>query len=76
MSEKLWFISEERDVIAVFDDYESAQEELFYLTEEDPLGHFKVYGLLLVELENYSDEYDLAFSQGYIKYHLPISKIS
>ena len=67
MSEKLWFISEESDVIAVFDDHEVAREELFYLKEDDPTGTFKVYGLTLSELENYSDEYDLALSEGLIE---------
>lgn len=67
MSQKLWFISEDSDVIAVFDDHEIAREELFYLREDDPTGTFKVYGLSLAELENYSDEYDLASSEGYVQ---------
>ena len=67
MSDKLWFISEESDVIAVFDDHEVAREELFYLKEDDPTGTFKVYGLTFSELENYSDEYDLAISEGLIE---------
>jgi hypothetical protein len=64
MSEKLWFISEDSDVIAVFDDHEVAREELFYLKEDDPTGKFKVYGLTLSEF--YSDEYDLAISEGMV----------
>ncbi|MBI9097108.1 MAG: hypothetical protein JEY91_01460 [Spirochaetaceae bacterium] len=66
MSGKLWFISEEGDVIAAFDDHEIAREELFYLKEDNPTGKYKVYGLTFNELEDYSDEYDFASSEGMI----------
>lgn len=66
MSNKLWFISEESEVIGVFDDHEVAREELFYLKEDNPTGRYRVYGFTEAELENYSDEYDLAQSEGYL----------
>ncbi|MBB6481362.1 hypothetical protein [Spirochaeta isovalerica] len=67
MSRKLWFIKEESDVIAVFDDRDVAKEELVYLREDDPTGEYKLYGLGMEELEDYGDEYDLAASEGYIE---------
>lgn len=66
MSEKLWFISEENEVVEVFDDRDAAQEELFYLKEDNPRGAYKFYALSLSDLDNYLDEYDLAESAGFI----------
>jgi hypothetical protein len=67
MSKKLWFIKEDSDPIAVFDDQDVAKEELYYLKEDDPTGSFKLYGLDMAELEDYTDELDLAVSSGIIE---------
>lgn len=67
MSQKLWFIKEDLYAIAVFDDHDVAKEELFYIREEDPIGHYRIYGLGLEEIENYSEELELATSEGYIE---------
>lgn len=66
MSQKLWFIRQGEDVIAVFDDHDVAAEELCYLKEDDPTGKYKIYGLGFEELDDYADEYDLSVSEGYI----------
>jgi hypothetical protein len=66
MSRKLWFISEDDDLVGVFDDHEIAREELFYLNEDNPISKYKLYGLTPDELENYSDEYELAKYEGYV----------
>lgn len=66
MADKLWFISEDDAVIAVFDDRDTAKEEMYYYKEDNPIGKYKVYGLLMKELEDYADEYDLAESEGLI----------
>lgn len=66
MSKKLWFISEDGDLIAVFDDPEYARDELYYLREDDPISTFKVYGLTENQIENYNDEFELAVSEGFI----------
>lgn len=65
MSRKLWFISEDDELVGVFDDHENAREELFYLRDADPFSKFKLYGLTADELENYSNEYELAKFEGY-----------
>ena len=67
MSEKLWFIKEESDVIAVFNDRDIASEEMYYLKEDNPTGRFKIHGLSYSELDDYSEEYDLAISEGYLE---------
>lgn len=66
MSNTLWFISEESEIIEVFDDRDASQEELYYLKEDNPRGLYKFYTLNLVDLENYLDEYDLAENAGFI----------
>lgn len=66
MSMKLWFISEDDEVIRVYDDYDQANEELFYLKEENPEGRYKGYGLLITDLGNYDEELELAISEGFI----------
>lgn len=63
---KLWFISKEDEVIGVFEDKEVALDELYYIKEDSPASSFKVYSLSFADLENYSDEYDLASSTGLI----------
>lgn len=66
MSKKFWFISEEDELVAIYDDIEITREELFYLKEDNPTGLYKAYGLTKEELENYSDEYEFAHSEGFV----------
>lgn len=66
MSKKLWFISEEGDLINVFDKHDTAREELYYLREDDPFSNFKIYGLSDNEIKDHPDEYELAVYEGYI----------
>lgn len=64
MSDKLWFISENSELIRVYDDSDIAREELFYLKMDNPTEKFRIYGLLKVELDDYDDERDFASSEG------------
>lgn len=66
MSEKLWFISENNEAIAVYDSREIAMEELYYRKEDEPTSAFKVYALTIADLANYPDEFELANEENYI----------
>lgn len=67
MANKYWFISEDDEIVAVYDDIEVVREELFYRREDNPTGIYRAYGLTQVELEDYSDEYDFVKSEGLLK---------
>lgn len=64
MSDKLWFITENGELIRVYDDSDIAREELFYLKMDNPTEKFRVYGLMKVELDDYDDEKQFAESEG------------
>jgi hypothetical protein len=65
--ETLWFISENGELINVFSDRDRAQEERFYLKEENPLEKYKLYEIPVDELEEFPDEYDFALQSGYLE---------
>lgn len=64
--ESLWFISENGEPISVFSDREQALEESFYLKEENPLERFDIYELSREDLEEYSEEWELARYSGFV----------
>ena len=66
MIKKLWFLTHNEEVIAVFDDRDIAIEERIYLKEENPLDEISLQGLGLAELGNYPDEYEMAKDRGYL----------
>jgi len=66
MNKKLWFLTQNEEVINVFDDRDIAVEERIYLKEENPLDDISLHGLGLVELSNYPDEYEMARERGYL----------
>jgi len=67
MAEKsLWFISENGEIISVFSDKDRAEEERFFLKEENPLEKYKLYEIPMDELEEFPDENDFALQAGYL----------
>jgi len=66
MSERLWFLMLNDDVVGVFDDYDIAVEETDFLKEENGENNVVLKRKFLKKLEKNSDEYDLAKEKGYI----------
>ena len=67
MAKKLWFIAVNNEVTNVYDDPEVAQDELFYMREDNLTDAFKIYCLLDSDLDSYDDEFALAVSENFIK---------
>ncbi len=65
--ESLWFISENGEAICVFSDRDRAQEERFYLKEENPLEKYKLYDIPIDELSEYPDELALALQEDLVE---------
>ena len=67
MAKKLWFIAVNNEVTNVYDDPEVAQDELFYMREDNLTDTFKIYCLLDSDLDSYDDELAIAESENFIK---------
>ncbi|MBB6478894.1 hypothetical protein [Spirochaeta isovalerica] len=67
MSERLWFLSLNDEIVGVFDDYDIAVEEKDFLQEENHKDDVVLRKKFLRKLEKYTDEYDMARERGYIK---------
>ena len=69
MGEKLWFISEDNEPVAVFDSKVQAVDEKASLANDNEDADYRVYSLTIEDLEensgDYEEEYDLALQEGY-----------
>ena len=63
--EKVWFISENGEIINFFENGEQANEERFYLKEENPFDKYNLYELSISELNDYPEEKEFATMLGY-----------
>ena len=73
--ESLWFIAENGEPISVFSDRERAQEERFYLKEENPLEKYKIYDIPIDELSEYPKNWNWLFRKISSKSIRMITKI-
>lgn len=64
MSYKLWFISENSDPIGVFENFNQANDEFYFLKENNPKLNYNLYSLGIIELEKYTNELNLAEAKG------------
>jgi len=66
MPKKLWFLTQNDEIVDVYDDKDIAMEERIYLKEDNPLDDITIQAIGLEELTNYPDEYDFAKDRGLI----------
>ena len=66
MAAKLWYIRDEEGPIAVFEDKRTARDELenYHIENED--GEYKLYAIMIDDLEDYEDELSLAEAEGLV----------
>ncbi|MDC7234039.1 MAG: hypothetical protein PQJ58_12470 [Spirochaetales bacterium] len=64
MSKKLWFLTQNDEIVEVFDDRDIAVEERIYLKEENPLDDIFLHSVGLNVIANYPDEFDFARERG------------
>jgi len=69
MADKLWFVSEDDIPVAVFDSRTQAQEEKESLSNENEDYEYRIYSLIIEDLEDnsdeYAEEYELALQEGF-----------
>jgi len=63
---KLWFLTQNDEIVDVYDDRDIAMEERIYLKEDNPLDTITIQAIGLEELNNYPDEYDFAKDRGFV----------
>ena len=66
MNSKLWFVTNGVQLLAVFDHQEKAEQEMRKYQDDPDYGYYEYYGLYLADLDNYPDEYDIAYEEGFI----------
>jgi hypothetical protein len=66
MSIKLWFITNGVQVLSVFEEKETAETELNKYVDDPDFDYYSHYSISLKEIEDYPEEYDLAYSNGLI----------
>ncbi|MDC7225055.1 MAG: hypothetical protein PQJ60_15000 [Spirochaetales bacterium] len=64
MSEKLWFVTNGVSPIAVHKEESPAREELRRFADDPDFNYYSCYSLRISELDDYPEEYDLAYDKG------------
>jgi hypothetical protein len=67
VSEKLWFVTNGVSPTAVFNEKARAEEELNRFIDDPDFDYYSCYSLRIVELDDYPEEYDLAFDKGILE---------
>lgn len=67
MTSKLWFITDGVQVISVFLEKDSAEADLNRYRDDPDFDYYYQYSVMVNELDDYPDEYDLAQSKGLIE---------
>ena len=66
MADKIWFIRRNNKPIAAFGSKLEAKEEYEELVENDFDDNFRLYNILVDDIEEYEDEMSLAEEEGLI----------
>ncbi|QEN08772.1 hypothetical protein EXM22_12525 [Oceanispirochaeta crateris] len=64
MKKELWFLTQNDELVDVYNDRDIATEERIYLKEDNPLDHITIHSIGFAELKNYHDEYEFAMERG------------
>ncbi|MDA3957220.1 hypothetical protein [Oceanispirochaeta sp.] len=64
MKKELWFLTQDDELVDVYDDRDIATEERIYLKEDNPLDTIRLHSIGIAELSNYPDEYEFAQERG------------
>lgn len=63
---KLWFVNDGTNVLACFETKVEAEEYREQFSEEDDFYYYEVYGILVEDIEDYPDEFELAENEGLV----------
>ena len=66
MGSKLWFVADGTSPLGCFDAKIDAEEFREQFCDDEDYIFYELYSLLLDDLEDYPDEYDLAMEEGLV----------
>ena len=66
MGTKLWFVTDGTTALGCFDTKIDAEEFKDQFGDDDDYNYYELYTILLDELEDYPDEYELAMEEGLV----------
>ncbi|MBC8452758.1 MAG: hypothetical protein H8D65_02760 [Spirochaetes bacterium] len=66
MGSKLWFVTDGISALGCFDTKIDAEEFKEQFCDDDDYNFYELYSILLDDLEDYPDEYDLAMDEGLV----------
>ena len=66
MSSKLWFVTNGAQLVAVFNNRDSAEREMKKYQDDPDFAYYDFYDLTIDELDDYPEEYDIALDEGYV----------
>ncbi|MBN2510182.1 MAG: hypothetical protein JXB03_07895 [Spirochaetales bacterium] len=66
MAAKLWYIRNEDGPVAVFEDKRAAKDELENYQIENEDDDYRLYAIMIDDLEDYEDELSLAEAEGLV----------
>ena len=66
MARKLWFVTDGVSLVDVFLRESEAESEYMKFQDDPDFTYYEYYGIVIDELEDYPEEYDLALDQGLI----------
>lgn len=67
MHSQLWYLTNGVNILSVFTDQKSAEQEMSKYSDDPDYNYYDYYGLDIDELEDYPDEYDIALSEGFLR---------
>lgn len=67
MKNKLWFVTDGIRTVGVFNDQKEAESEMQKYQDDPDYDYYDHYGVLVDDLDDYPDEYEIAMKHGFIE---------